>query len=665
MSTPADTPLLSAERLVSLGRVTSVVPSPCGTWAAVAVSRLDADGSRYVSDLWRVPLQSGEPVPLTRGDSDDRAPCFRRDGSLGFLSNRNPRAGKPEEGDEERSQVWLLPAGGGEPRPLTDEPLGVASFRFAAAADRLLVVADVLPGVPHEEQRAHAAERRKHGPSTLRYDRMPVRYWDQWLAPAAPHLIAYDEDGESRRDLTPQADREHRNAGWDVSADGRYAAITRAIPGEDRMEDADLLLIDLESGETRTLGGAPTVSVQHPLFDPSGARIAAVRHARTAHAVGKPDLWIFDRDSGSGRAVGEEWDRWPNPHCWTADGAALLATADDGGSVPVFRVDAQSGAVTRLTPEGLGGVHDGLRVVPGAEAAVGIRHHTLHPPEPCRIPLRPGAGPELLACLSGFTVEEGARIAGVESRTTASTNGVPIQWWVVTPAGAGKKLPAVLWIHGGPIGQWSDGWHWRWNPLVAASQGYVVALPNPSGSTGFGQALVEQIWGNSWGAQCYHDLMAVTDEVERLPQVDPARIAAMGGSFGGYMTNWIGGNTDRFRCLVTHASLYHLLAFQGTTDFPVWFARHIGGAPYADPGAYDRYSPHARVQHWKSPTLVIHGEKDYRVPIGEALALFEALQHHGVPSEMVIFPDENHWILRPRNVIAWYDAVLEFLGRHL
>jgi dipeptidyl aminopeptidase/acylaminoacyl peptidase len=655
------------DRLVRLGRVTAAVPSPCGTWAAAAVSRLDTEGGKFVSDLWRVPLDGGgEPVQLTRGDSDDRAPCFRRDGALGFLSNRNPRPAKPEEGDDERSQVWILPHTG-EPVPLTDEPLGVTAFRFAAEGDRLLVVADVLLGVPHEEQRKHAADRKKNGPSALRFTRMPVRYWDHWLGPTAPHLIAYDERGEGRRDLTPEADREHREPEWDLSRDGRWAVITTASLAADRMEDLSLLLIDLETDERRLLHAEPLTRLFHPLFSPDGRRIACVRSPRPPEALGKPELRVFDLAGGEGRPLAAVWDRWPNPQAWTEDGAALLVTADDQGAVPVFRVDAATGGVTRLSSETGGGVHEGLSVVRGRDLAVGVRHRTFHPPEPFRIALEAGAEPELLAALSGLTEAEGAALAACETLVTRAEDGTEVRSLVVRPAAhdlGQAPLPTLLWIHGGPLGQWSHGWQWRWNPLAAVARGYVVVLPNPRGSTGCGQEMIEQIRAD-WGGRCYRDLMAVADDVERLPYVDERRVAAMGGSFGGYMTNWIGGNTDRFRCLVTHASLFSLPMFHGTTDFPPWFARHVGAFPWDDPETVDRYSPHTRLANWKTPTLIIHGEKDYRVPIGESLALFEGLQHHGVPSELLVFPDENHWILKPRNIEVWYRTVLEFLDRHL
>lgn len=658
-------PSLTPERLIQLGRVTAAAPSPDGTWLAVCVTRLDAQGAKYVGDLWRVAADGSEvPRQLTRSDSDDRDPAFRADGSLGFLSNRNPRPTRPEDGDEDRFQVWLLPAGGGEPVPLTDEPLGVRSFAFAAEGDRLVAVLDLLPGVPEPEQRRRAAERKKHGPSMLVYRAQPTRHWDQWIGPAVQCLAAYDGNGGSRRLLTPAACGEFRGAELDVSNDGRRLVTTQRAPGPDRVEDVGLLLVDLDSGTQRLLVREERVEYSTPRFSPDGATVACLRSERRTDCVGKPALRLIATGTGAVSRLAEGWDAWPRPQCWTRDGNALLATADVAGTVPLFRVDVSSGAVERISAPEAGGCHEGVRALPGGAAAVGVRHRLTHPPEPFRIPLLPGAQPELLASLSGFTPEEGSALLSLESRSTVADDGAAVQYFVARPAAASEPLPLLLWIHGGPVSQWTDGWTWRWSAATAVAAGYTVALPNPRGSTGAGQSFLEGIW-NAWGEQCYRDLMAVADALAADPQVDAGRMAAMGGSFGGYMTNWIGGQTDRFRCLVTHASLYHFPAFHGETDIPVWFAAHTGTTPWEDAAAFERCSPHRLVGGWKSPVLILHGERDYRVPIGEGLALFEALQHHGVECELVAFPDEGHWIVKPRNSLAWYGAVLEFLRRHL
>ena len=650
-----------ATRLTHLGRVSGVALSPDGTWLAVQVARLDRDDKKYVCDLWRVATADGggAPVQLTRGEWSDTRPRFRRDGALAFISDRG---GDDKEKGGPRRQVWLLPAVGGEPRPITDEPLGVHDFAFARAADRLVVIADVLPGVRHDEQRSRAQELAERGPSGLHFRTTPVRFWDQWVGRAAPHLIAFDHEGGGRRDLTPDADREYRlselDFQWDLSDDGRRAVLGARRTGGDRAPEVGLHVIDTESGARLELGGEAGATYSTPRFAPGSGQLAAGRWLREPGRCGRLTLQLFDL-GGERRTVAEDWDVWPAIADWTPDGRALLCTADLRGDTPVFSVDAASGEVTRITGAGS---HGSLVAAPDGRTAFGVRSTLLQPPEPFRVELAPAAAPRLLANLSGLSADEAVALASVESFDTPGDGGEPVQSFLVRPRGA-VRPPVVLWIHGGPVGQNTDGWHWRWNPLVMAAAGYAVLLPNPRGSTGRGQEFIEGVWNNQWGAACFRDLMAVVDATERRADVDGTRIAAMGGSFGGYMTNWIGGQTDRFRALITHASIFHFSSFHGTTDESAFFALELGGSPYGDRDAFERHSPHRNAARWKSPTLILHGEKDYRCPVSEALLLFEALQIHGVESELIVFPDENHWILKPRNTRQWYGAVEAFLAR--
>lgn len=674
-----------ADRLTRLRRVSAVAPSPCGTWLAVVVARLSQDESAYVSDLWRVSLDPARPpVRLTWGDDDDTGPRFRADGALAFLRTRRADGGP---GDLGRTQVWLMPAVGGEPRPITDEPLGVRDFRLAG--ERLFVIADILPGVAHEEQRAHAADRARRGPSGLHYTTMPVRRWDHWLPAAVPHVIVIDDAG-ARRDLTPDAAGEHRESdlgviAWDVTADGRRVAIAAERLSPDQCLDSALRLIDADSGARVDLGVLDGASHAMPRFAPDGRQLACVRGLRQPGQAETEALWIYDVPAAipaatpaepaaaMGRALAPGWDVWPALHTWTPDGAAVIATADVHGHVPVFRVDVATGEVVRLSAEAAGGSHGSLRVVAGSAggadsggvALVGIRHRLVHPPEPFRMDLRAGATPVLLAALSGFTAAEGDAMTAWEAFSTPGDGGTAVHGFVLLPRNRTEPHPALMWIHGGPVGQHADGWHWRWNALVAVAAGYAVVLPNPRGSSGFGQDFIHGVFNNEWGGACYRDLTAVTDAVCARSDIDECRMGAMGGSFGGYMANWIGGNTDRFRCLMTHAGVFHMSSFSGVTDYPGYFRYMLACSPYEDAETFDRYSPHRLIGQWKTPTLVIHGEKDYRVPISEALMLFTALQARGVDSELLAFPDENHWILRPRNIRQWYDTVLAFADRHL
>ena len=652
---------------VALKHVFSLAASPDGTWLAVAVQRLDRDGVKYVSDLWKVPTDGSLPTQLTRGDTQDTAPCFRHDGALSFLSNRPPNEFKPDEEADKRMQVWVLPAGGGEPQQLTDEPLGVEAFQFAKSAARLVLLAPVLPHVAHDKQRETAAEHAKKGPSVRRYTQQPVRHWDHWLHENVDlpntHVIAYAVDGTNRVDLTPAAQREFAiEPHLDVSADGTLVAVTRQTPGADREFDTTILLIDIASTKQTVFGAGTNVSNEPVYISPDGTRLATVRSFRSPQAVMRPILTLIDIVSGTERELARDWDRWPHLAAWSSDGKRLIITADDEGHTPVLTIDAASGVVQRITSFASGGTHTNIAVLADGRLA-GIRSTLLDAPECCVVDAAPDATPCPLARLSGFIPADWAE---VESCTVPSTDGVPIQFFFVKPKGATTPLPTLLWIHGGPIGMDADGWHWRWNPLLMVAQGYAVALPNPRGSTGFGQDFIQGIWGNVWGDQCYKDLMCVTDALESRADVDPQRIMAMGGSFGGYMTNWIGTQTDRFRCLITHASIFTMAQFTGVTDHPAWWYLEMGGEdPYADPAHFDRYAPVRHIKQWKTPTLIIHGERDYRCPISEGLNLFEALQYHKVPSELLIFPDEKHWILKPKNVVVWYEAVLDFLARHM
>jgi len=657
----------NVEQHISLKRVSALTASPDGRWLAAVVQRLDREGAKYVSDLWKVPTDGSAATQLTRGDSKDTSPCFRHDGALCFLSNRQPNEIKPDEDAEKRMQVWCLPAAGGEPQQITDEPLGVEGFKCARQADKMALLAPVLADVPHDKQRDAAAERKKKGASARRYTRQPVRHWDHWLHEneefAFTHVIACNADGGSRVDLTPGARHEFAiEPALDISPDGKRVAVTRHTPGADRELDTTILLIDVETREQRVIGEAPLVNFDAPVFSRDGRFIASTRAFRSPKIVMRPRAVVIDVAAAAVQELATHWDRRPNVCDWSADSRHLIVSADDAGFAPVFTIDVDRDTVQRVTAPDAGGTHSDLVALADGRIA-GIRSSLREAPECFVTDARAGSPPKILARLSGH---EKAEFTVVENLTIASTDGASIQLFLVKPKDARGPLPLLLWIHGGPIGMDTDGWHWRWNPLLAVAQGYAVALPNPRGSTGFGQEFIQGIWGNVWGAQCYEDLMAVTDALVARPDIDGDRTMAMGGSFGGYMTNWIGSQTDRFKCLITHASIVTMAQFTGTTDHPAWWYLEMGGEdPYADMARFDRFAPIRHIKNWKTPTLIIHGELDYRCPINEGLNLFEALQYHGVPSELLVFPDENHWIVKPRNIAAWYEAVLEFIGRHL
>lgn len=684
-------PTFAPADLIGLRRVGALTVHPSGAWAAVTVERLDADGSRYVSDLWRVEVAGdGPPRRLTRGEWKDRAPAFDADGTLYFLSDR-PGAtvaagasGSSATGDDDkRAQVWALPAGGGEPVPVTDEPHGVGDFRVAAG--RLVAMTTWLSGVAAGEQRETRARQKKHGPSLLTFASMPARYWDHWVGPTEPRLVSWRLPAEvgaalERRDLTDGvrglADA-LREPSWDLSRDGTTIALCWAsVNPIDRIDDRCVALIDAASGARRELGVAPGLVHSGPRFSPDGRRVAVTRYQRTRDGYAQRSLWVYEVDDARGpiaRELTGDWDRWPNAWAWSGDGARVLVTAEEQGTLPLWSVDVATGAHTRVGPAR--GAWDQVALTPDGSTVVGVRSALLTPPEPFALSLAasdvaPRAVPRPLGALSGFACGAGGSGAAAGMPTVrelrTDVDGRVMHTYVVEPAPSDDGSPApidknLLWIHGGPVHAWSDQWHWRWSALLMAAHGFRVLLPNPAGSTGYGIAWVDGIWGNVWGARCYDDLMGLVAALER-DGVRAADTVVMGGSFGGYMTNWIGSRTDKFRLLVTHASLFRMSSFFLATDVPAWWELMMGGTLWSD-ADFDRYSPSNGMPDWKTPTLVLHGEKDYRVPITEALALFEALQRHGVPSELAVFPDENHWIMRPKNIVAWYETVLGFVAR--
>jgi dipeptidyl aminopeptidase/acylaminoacyl peptidase len=658
--TRAMAPTFDAAALTGLRRVGALAASPDGTWLAAAVQRLDDDA--YVSALGGIPRGGGPARPLTHGPSKDRAPRFRSDGGLLFLSDRAEPGASP---DDTRTQVWLLPAGGGEPERLTDEPLGVAEVRPLGAGTDLALLVEVWPGVADADQRAHDVDRTKHGPTALRYRDLPARHWDAWLPATALHLVVHA--GGARRDLTPDAGHELRNrpaeAVLEVSPAGDRIAVAWGRLGADRVPDSWARVIEVATGAATDLDAAPATFLGDVRFSPDGRHLAAVRYRRARGKAEVTRLVVFDGAGGDGRIV-SDWDSAPTLWAWTRDGTALLVTADHEGDCPVWRVDVAGGEVARITAEGVHGSHGAILALPDGRIA-GVRHGILQPPEPFVCEQAPGATPRLLAAIAGLGADDARAIATWESRWTEGDGGTPVQYFLARPATGAGPHPLLLWIHGGPISQTADGWHWRWNVLAAVAAGYAVALPNPRGSTGRGQQFADEVQGNQWGGACYRDLMAVTDDVAARPGIDGGRMIAMGGSFGGYMVNWIGTQTDRFRAIVSHAGIFDFPAFHGASDYPAWFAIEMGVSPDGDPAAFGRFSPRAHAGGWKTPVLILHGEKDYRVPVSEALIMFEALRGRGIDAELVVFPDENHWIMRPRNVRAWYDAWTEFCRRHV
>ncbi|HKI74548.1 MAG TPA: S9 family peptidase [Pseudomonadales bacterium] len=647
-------PVLDVHRLIALGRLNEQVLSPDGTWVAACVQMLDKDGAAYIGSLWRVPVDGSPAERLLEGAFDDKAPAFRPDGTLTFISNRTDDAHGPEDEPDTkaRKQVWALGADGTIIR-LTAEPLGVVAHAWARNADVHIVETPVLFDVAPEDMDERARDLEK-GPSMLRYTSMPVRFWDSWLPDRIHHLVALLPDG--RRDLTPDRTERFPEWSWAVSEDGTAVAMTGRIPGPARMHASTLQVVDVATGTTRMQLVDPNADCEQPHFSPDGGTLLASRAELVPGRVSHANLVLIPIDEPAAmRVLAEDWELEPHPLGWTRDGLRVLAAVAEQARTRLYALDVDTGSQTALTDTGT------CHAVAVGENFLVLQHSSVLTPPRLRV-LDPATGTGAdMAPLDGLDVDLAEHVV-VEEITVPGHGGDPVQSWMVSPRNGGNGR-GLLWIHGGPIGSWGDVWQWRWCATLAALEGFVVALPNPRGSTGFGREFVQGIWNNTWGDACATDVLAVADALAERDDVDADRITAMGGSFGGYMTNWLGTQTDRFASLVTHASLYDFQAFHGATDIPSFWAWQFGLDPWNDRADLDRYNPRAYLNNWRTRTLILHGEKDYRVPIAEALALFEGLQARGVPSELCVFPDENHWILKPRNIVAWYDAWIDFVTR--
>ncbi|WP_374975527.1 alpha/beta fold hydrolase [Microbacterium trichothecenolyticum] len=703
MATPSTpTPFDSLTDYIALPRVEALALSPDGRTAVLTVAALKKDGTGYDRSLWAVPATGGgTPRRLTRSAKGEAGAAFTASGDILFVSARPDAEG---DADDESGQLWLLPATGGEARPVTRLAGGVDGIAATAdASPRLVIAASLLPGAETlEGEAALRAKRKEKKVSAILHDTYPVRYWDHDLGPAEPHLLAIDIDAledtiaaavadaaaedtsetdaatpgtdaeaaasvsEEKpypptlprpRDLTPKPARSLDHAEAALTPDGSTLVVSLE-QREQRAGRRVIVAIDTETGERTTLFDEVDVDYEMPAVSHDGTRIAYLRTVKSTPAAPTDyEIWVADLDGGDARRVAAEWDHWASSLAFAADDAALIATADHDGRGPVFRIPLDGGTPVKLTEDDF--AYSNVVVDRGTGEIVALRSSWVVPPHPVRIardgvvtplttpapaPAAPGSITEVEA-----TAEDGARVRG----------------WLLLPEGASADAPAplLLWIHGGPLNSW-NAWSWRWAPLLAVARGYAVLLPDPALSTGYGLDFIARGW-NSWGGKPYTDLLSITDAVEARDDIDETRTAAMGGSFGGYMANWVAGHTDRFRAIVTHASLWALDQFAGTTDSSEYWQRIF------TPEAMVEHSPHQFVGDIRTPVLVVHGDKDYRVPIGEGLRLWSELaEHHAdedgrMPHRFLYFPDENHWVLKPQHAVVWYETVFAFLGEHV
>jgi dipeptidyl aminopeptidase/acylaminoacyl peptidase len=587
-------------------------------------------------------------------------------------------------------------------------PGGVTAAEVARDAGGIVVSAPVLPaanGNSAEDDARLRWERKAAGITAILHESAPVRFWDHDLGPDQPRLFAVDPDQvqeteigwaggdkEARvadgtevnqglqdaeraaayarlRDLTPEPGRALDGEAFELTPDG-----TSVVTGWWQWDPAgeshcELVMIDVASGKRRVLLSGPEFDFQSPRVSPDGRFIVCLRE-RHATAERPIDVTLVMLDAGGSDTGGSDtggepgrdllpgYDRWPGDVAWSHDSGAVYFAADDGGRRPVFRLDIETGEVTRVTDDD--GAYTDLNPGPDGRYLYALRATVDSPPTPVRIDLVLGAESAALDC-PGLPVTVPGRL---EEVLTTADDGHPLRSWLVLPetASADRQAPLLLWVHGGPMGSWNS-WSWRWNPWLMAARGYAVLLPDPALSTGYGLEFIARAH-RDWGARPFADIMAATEAAVARPDIDADRVGMMGGSYGGYMANWMAGHTDRFKAIVSHAGLWVLDQMFGTTDHPMFWRRQFGD-PLTSPEMYEANSPHRHIGQIRTPMLVIHGNKDYRVPVGEGLRLWWDLSRNGAEAKFLYFPDENHWILTPGNARIWYETIFAFLAQHV
>jgi dipeptidyl aminopeptidase/acylaminoacyl peptidase len=654
---------MTFDDLLGMYRVGDPQISPDGKWIAYTLGAVDKAANRTVRNIWLAPVAGGEPRQLTSGGRDLHA-RWSPDGKwLAFLSTRDGTA-----------QVWLISLEGGEATKLTNLSTGADNVMWSPDGKWLAFTSEVFPDCRDDAcNEKRDAEREKSKVKARAYDALLYRHWDAWEDGKRSHLFVISVAGGTPRDLTAGADYDvppvQRGSGEDLawSPDSKELCFTAVTdPVEAISTNGDLFVVPAGGGEIKkitTNGGFDG----NPAYSPDGRWIAYHSQARAGFEA---DLWrlvLYDRQSGKHTVANEKFDRSVENILWSPDSKTIYFAAEDQTVKPIYSVVAAPGAEPKqivkdtYTSE-VGLSRDGRMLV--------FSRVSMTAPTEVYTTNSDGTGARQITRHNAEKLAQ-LDLNAPEKYWFAGAGGTQVHAMLVRPPGfaASKKYPLLLIAHGGPQTMWSDAWSYRWNPQLFASPGYVVLLINRRGSTGFGQKFTDEIRGD-YGGKAFEDLMLGVDAaLKKFPFIDGSRLGAAGASYGGFMMNWFAGHTKgRFKCIVTHASMYDQASFYGATEelwFPEWDQL---GRPWTNPEVYRKESPGtyaAEFGKYKTPTLVIHGEQDYRVPYTEGLAMYTALQRQGVPSRLVIFPDEGHWILKPQNSEFWYREVLGWLAKYL
>jgi dipeptidyl aminopeptidase/acylaminoacyl peptidase len=647
--------------LVAMQRISDPQMSPDGRSVLFSLRTTDLEANKGRFDLWSVDVDGGSPRQLTTHAASDTGGRWSADGrSVYFLSTRSGS-----------SQVWRLPLDGGEPVQLTDLPLDVANLEVAPNGKHLAFSLEVFPDCETIAcSKKRLDEREKRQATGRIYESLPIRHWDSWRDGRRNHVFVMPAGGGEPVDLMKgmDADSPSRPFGGAeelaFTPDGRSLVFSAKDAGREEAwsTNFDLFLAPLDgSAAPRKVVDRPAWDTQ-PTYSPDGKTLAYLAMERAGFEADRFRIVLRDRETGDERVLAAGWDRSANEIVWSRDGRTIYASAQDLGQVALFAIDVASGKPVRVVAKGTVSspmVARSGRLVYGRDTLNG----------PVELYSNAPAGQQEKR-ITRFNDERLAaiRMGEAEQFSFPGAGGETVHAYLVKPAGfdATQKYPVAFLVHGGPQGSFGNHFHYRWNPQTYAGRGYAAVMVDFHGSTGYGQAFTDAIRGD-WGGKPLEDLQkGLATALAKYPFLDGERVCALGASYGGYMVNWIAGVwNEPFRCLVSHdGNLDEHAAYYQTEElwFPEW---EHGGPPWQNPEGYAEHNPVSEVGKWKLPMLVVHGALDFRVVETSGFSSFTALQRQGIPSKLLYFPDENHWVLKPHNSILWHDTVLGWLDQWL
>ncbi|MEQ1886137.1 MAG: S9 family peptidase [Bryobacteraceae bacterium] len=656
------------ETMLKIQRIGEPALSPDGKLVAFTVQTPDVEKNTRPKQIYVVPIEGGAPRQLTREGSNNERPRWSPDSKrIYFVSDR------PGASPNGTTQIWEMDANGANAHQITKLATEAGGVLVSPEGKRIVFQSSVYPecdsitGIFDEGCNKNHVDADAKNPVKARvYTSLLYRHWNQWQNKRRNHLLVANADGTDVRDLTPG----NRDVppfslggpeGYAISPDSIELAFAMNVdPQPATSTNIDIYTVALTGGEAKKITISPGAD-DGPQYSPDGKYLAFRTQFRAGYEADRYRLQVLERMSGKTTNLTETLDRWVGSFTWSPDSTRIFFTSEDRGRTGLQMIAVTGGGIRNII-NGASSV-DEVQFTSDGRTMIYAEASGSRPTEIFRA--ASGGGTPVALTRLNDNLLNGLTLTALEELWVDSLDKSRVHSFIVKPANfsAGKKYPVIFLLHGGPQGSWGEAWSYRWNPQVFAGAGYVVVMPNPRGSTGYGQKFIDEINGD-WGGRAYEDVMAVADAVARLPYVDANRMAAGGGSYGGYMANWLLGHTTRFKALVSHAGVFDLASEARETEelwFPTWEFR---GMPLDSPEVYTKWSPSNYARDFKTPTLVIHGEQDYRVPVGQGLQLFTSLQLQKVPSKLVLFPDEGHWVLKPKNSVFWYKTFLDWIGEY-